>query len=68
METLSGVTFAIPRRLICYSQAQRVRTVRPPMMTTRMIWMWKLKTRVNFEKENARFVIRMYMLVRPCIT
>jgi hypothetical protein len=30
--------------------------------------MWKLKTRVNFEKENARFVIRMYMLVKPCIT
>jgi hypothetical protein len=45
-----------------------VRTVCPLMMTTRMIWMWKLKTRVNFEKENARFVIRMYMLVMPCIT
>jgi hypothetical protein len=45
-----------------------VRTVRPTMMTTRMIWMWKLKTQVNFEKENARFVIRMYMPVMPCIT
>ena len=68
METLSGVTFAIPRRLTRYSQARRVRTVRPTMMTTRMIWMWELKTRVNFEKESSRFVIRMYMLVMPCIT
>jgi hypothetical protein len=33
------------------------------MMTTRMIWMWKLKTRLNVKKENARFVIRVYMLV-----
>jgi hypothetical protein len=38
------------------------------MMTTRMIWMWKLKTRLNVKKENARFVIRMYMLVMSCIT
>ena len=30
--------------------------------------MWKLKTRVNFEKDNARFVIGMYMLVMLCIT
>jgi hypothetical protein len=30
--------------------------------------MWKLKTRMNFEKENTRFVIRMYMLVMSCIT
>jgi hypothetical protein len=38
------------------------------MMTTRMIWMWKLKTRLNVKKENARFVIRVYMLVMSCIT